>query len=235
MKSVNLIPTPRRDAKRRRRHRNVCAAACGAYGLLLAAAVGVAHFVGPGSGESLAERLAAADTDIHRFERQVTESRAELNAARATVEANRTVAEQPDWSVLLGLLGSVKGEDIVLRSVSVGPAPVPPPPPAERGKPAPPPAVPDTLLEVMGVGQTQLAVSQHVLRLEQTGLFSRVALLDTNREAFVNGNAIAFRLHCVFGEPKQPQFSQQWLQPGSTQQSAQPPAVTAVETGGVTR
>ena len=242
MKSVNLIPGPRRDAKRRRKHRNTCAAACGAYGLLLAAAVGAAHFVGPGSGESLDERLAAADNDIRRFDRQVNESRAELNAARATVEANRTVAEQPDWSVLLALLGSEKGDDIVLRSVSVGPAPVPPPPPPERGKPAPPPVVPDTILEVTGVGQTQLAVSQHVVRLEQTGLFSKVALLDTAREAFVNGNAIAFRLQCVFGEPKQPQFTQQWSQPTSPAQPAQsfapqPPrsAVTAVETGPVTR
>src|SRR3954465_2261943 len=114
MKSVNLIPGPRRDAKRRRKHRKVCAAACGAYGLLLAAAGGAAHFVGPGSGESLNERLALADNDIRRYERQVNDSRVELNAARATVEANRTVAEQPDWSVLLALLGSVKGEDVVL-------------------------------------------------------------------------------------------------------------------------
>jgi hypothetical protein len=157
------------------------------------------------------------------------------------VEANRTVAEQPDWSVLLALLGSVKGDDVVLRSVAVGPAPVPAPPPPERGKPAPPPVVPDTILDVMGVGQTQLAVSQHVLRLEQTGLFSKVALLDTGREAFVNGNAIAFRLQCVFGEPKQPQLSRQWSQPATMQQPpgspAAPPrsAVTAVETGGVTR
>ena len=131
--------------------------------------------------------------------------------------------------VLLALLANTKGEDVVLRSVSVGPAPVPPPPPVERGKPVPPPPAPETLLEVMGVGQTQLAVSQHVLRLEQTGLFSKVALLDTGREAFLNSSAIAFRLQCVFGEPRQPQFTQQQAQ------KQQRSAVTAVETGGVTR
>jgi hypothetical protein len=42
------------------------------------------------------------------------------------------------------------------------------------------------------------------LRLEQTGLFSKVTLLDTGREAFNNTNVIAFRLQCQFGEPRQP-------------------------------
>jgi hypothetical protein len=229
MKSVNLIPAPRRDAKRRRRHRNVCAAACGAYGVLLTCALGVAHLMWSGAGAKLDEELASADAAIERTQRQADECRQELTAARATVEANRTVAEQPDWSVLLSLLGTTTGDDVVLRSVVIAPAAATPSAltsgqaaatvAAKLAKPA---AAPEVVLEVHGVGRTQLAVQQHVLRVEQTGLFAKVALLDTGREPYLMQDAIAFRLQCTFGEPKQ-------------QQVSQPGALTATDTGGVTK
>jgi hypothetical protein len=229
MKSVNLIPGPRRDAKRRRRHRNTCVAACGAYAAVLACAVGVARIVWGGAAvvEELGTRIETAEKDIHRLERQTADARVELATARATVEANRTVAGQPDWSVLLGLLAKTTGDDVVLRAVSIAPPPnVAGPAPVAAGtagaNATQPKAMPDVVLDVGGIGRSQLAVSQHVLRLEQTGLFSKVTLLDTGREAYLNGNAIAFRLQCTFGDrPAQP--------------AATIPAVTAAETGGITR
>jgi Tfp pilus assembly protein PilN len=203
MKSINLIPAARREAKRRRRQRNACIVACCAYGVLLAAAVGVAHFVLAGEdGESLAARLAKTEGQIDHAQQQAAATRAELAAQKATLEADRTVAEQPDWSILLALLARTTGEDVVLRSVVVAPpASAPSAAPTAKGKPTA--AAPQVVLELSGVGQSQLAVSQHVLRLEQTGLFSKVTLLDTSREAYVNSNVIAFRLQCQFGEPRQ--------------------------------
>jgi len=41
------------------------------------------------------------------------------------------------------------------------------------------------------------AANRFLLRLEQTGLFSKVTLLDTTREPFFDKNAIAFRLECA--------------------------------------
>ena len=227
MTTVNLIPAPRRDAKRRRRHRNVCAAACGAYGVVLACALGVAHLMWADAGAKLDEELASADAAIQRTQRQADECRQELTAARATVEANRTVAEQPDWSVLLSLLATTTGDDVVLRSVVIAPAAATPSAltsgqTAAGAKPAKPAAAPEVVLEVHGVGRTQLAVQQHVLRVEQTGLFAKVALLDTGREPYLMQDAIAFRLQCTFGEPKQ-------------QQVSQPGALTATDTGGATK
>ena len=204
MKPINLIPATRRDAKRRRKQRNACVAACCAYGVLLATAVGVARvFFAGEAGEPLPARLASVDAQIERYQQQSTAARGELAAARATIEANRTVAEQPDWSILLALLAKTTGEDVVLRSVLVAPPPNAPSPAPVNGKPGSAPAAPEVVLELTGVGQSQLAVSQHVLRLEQTGLFSKVTLLDTGREAYVNSNVIAFRLQCHFGEPRQ--------------------------------
>jgi hypothetical protein len=213
MKSVNLIPAPRRDSKRRRKHRNVCAAACGAYGVVLACALGVAHLMWSGAGAKLDEELASADAAIERAQRQADDCRAELTAARATVEANRTVAEQPDWSVLLALLATTTGDDVVLRSVVVAPQAATPSAltsgqAAAAAKSAAPAAAPEVVLEVHGVGRTQLAVQQHALRVEQTGLFAKVAVLDTGREPYLMQDAIAFRLQCTFGEPKQQSISQ---------------------------
>lgn len=202
MKSVNLIPAPRRDSKRRRKHRNICAAACGAYALLLAASLGMAYLAWSGVGASLDEQLAQLDTTIDRAERQASEVRTELAAARATIEANRTVAEQPDWSVLLALLATTTGEDVVLRGISITLPSSNAPSNTAAAKTAAA-TTPDVLLEINGVGRSQLAVQQHVLRLEQTGLFSKVVLMDTGREPYLEADAIAFRLQCAFGEPRQ--------------------------------
>jgi hypothetical protein len=219
MKSVNLIPAPRRDAKRRRKHRKICAAACGAYALLLAGALGAAHIAWSGVGASLDEQLGKLDTSIERAERQASDARTELATARATIEANRTVAEQPDWSVLLALLATTTGDDVVLRGVSITQPATTAASGAAAAKSPAPNSTPEVLLELNGIGRSQLAVQQHVLRLEQTGLFSKVALMDTGREPYLEADAIAFRLQCAFGEPKQPK----------------PTALSATDAGGITR
>jgi Tfp pilus assembly protein PilN len=208
MKNVNLIPAVRRDAKRGRKHHKVCALACCAYALLLGCGVAGTYLAGSSSsgGESIGASLGSTNAEIDRLEKQIAAARTELTAANATIEANRTVAEQPDWSILLALLAKTTGEDVVLRSVLVAPPPnsLPLAAPTTPGKTAASPPQPEAVLELTGIGQSQLAVSQHVLRLEQSGLFSKVTLLDTGRESFANTNVIAFRLQCQFGEARQP-------------------------------
>ena len=204
MKSVNLIPAPRRDAKRRRRQRNACLAVCGAYAALLAGAVGMAHVAFSGTGRALDEQLGAAEADVRRIEQGAEHARRELASARATIEANRTVAEQPDWSVLLALLAKTTSDDVILRGVTIAP-PIMSASQASAAARAANAGPPDAVLEVMGVGRTQLAVSRHVLRMEQTGLFSKVMLVDTGRESFLKETAIGVRLQGTFGEPRQTQ------------------------------
>lgn len=218
METVNLIPAARRDAKRRRKHHKTCVAACGAYALLLACAVGGAHLLWIGNQGALDDKLAATEDDIARLQHQTAELRSELSASHATIEANRTVAEQPDWSVLLALLARTIGDDVVLRSVSIAPPPTAVVAAPVAGAKS---AAPDVVLELIGMGRSPLAVSQHVLRLEETGLFSKVMLLDTGREPLLSSQVIAFRLRCIFGEPRLPE------------PQAVSPEVTAVDAGGV--
>ena len=48
------------------------------------------------------------------------------------------------------------------------------------------------------MGRSQSAVAQYVLRLETMGLFAKVNLVETRREPFLDGQAIAFRVACDF-------------------------------------
>ena len=52
-------------------------------------------------------------------------------------------------------------------------------------------------LEVGGPAQSQQAVAQVILRLEQTPLFRSVKLIDTRREPFRDTHAVAFRAECI--------------------------------------
>jgi hypothetical protein len=70
-------------------------------------------------------------------------------------------------------------------------------------------------------------VQRHVLRVEETGLFSRVALVDTGRETFLDGDAIGFKLQCNFGEPRR--LVQQHTDVPAV------PAVSATDPGGITQ
>ena len=53
-------------------------------------------------------------------------------------------------------------------------------------------------LELLGLGLSQQAVSEFVLRLEEMTLFRQVKLIETRREPYLESEAIAFRIVCVF-------------------------------------
>lgn len=55
-------------------------------------------------------------------------------------------------------------------------------------------------LALTGMGKTQAAISQYVLRLENTGLFSRVTLIESRLAPFGSGEAVSFRIGCTLGE-----------------------------------
>ena len=206
MKSVNLIPAPRRDAKRRRTHLRWCAAVCGGLsGAVLMAAIAFRLFWGGGE-PGLDRQLAIAQEEVKRIDAEFTQARNELAAVNAANATERQIAAQPDWSLLLALVADRAGNEVVLRSLSVAPrtAEITDAKPAPvAGKPAAPPAAParGLVLTASGLGKSQPAVTQFALRLEKTGLFSRVRLIDTNREPFLADEATAFHLECSLDEP----------------------------------
>jgi hypothetical protein len=212
MQRVNFIPPSRLDAKRRVRRTRACLATFGAY-TAIALLAGVACRVNWGSGKDAAEaRLASAETIVEHTQLTLIKSRADLAAKKNALAVNRQLVAQPDWSRLLALLAAENGGSIVLRSVILntraeaaatpGVATVMQTLSVNGKQTALPPAAPPrvALLTMSGVGASQLAVTQFVVRLEKTELFKRVTTLDTRRETYLGDDAIAFRLECVLNE-----------------------------------
>jgi hypothetical protein len=211
MNGINLIPAPRLAAKRRRAHLHCCAAACVCWTVLALGAAGLAHAIWREEDPQAAERLAKVNEEMQRTDRVIAGMRADLSAAQSTLRANQTIATQPDWSIMLGLLGQQVGDDIVLKSCRVRPSSVArtAAPAARRGVPrAAAPAAdaaqssepPPFALDISGMALDHAAANKFLLRLEQTGLFTKVSLLDTAREPFFDKNAVAFRLECALNQ-----------------------------------
>ena len=213
MKSINLIPAPRRAARRRRAHLRRCTAACCAWAALSVAATVASHAVWHDRQPQSAERLAKVSQEMEQTERAIAHVRAKLASAQSTLRANQAITTQPDWSIVLALLGKQAKGDIVLKTCNVRPATgtrgvlVSPPRPDQRrptarqtGDGPAQPEAPPYLLETSGLASSHAAANQFILRLEQTGLFSKVTLLETAREAFLDGNKVAFRVECTFDQ-----------------------------------
>jgi hypothetical protein len=157
------------------------------------------------------EKLVEAAKEVDRAGKGIVAVKEQLALADATLRASRSISEQPDWSALMALLAAKAGDEIVLKTCLVRPKDPDRqvdtrsqgPGALEGGARAaqPPPAEPSMVLGLSGLGLSQAAVSQFVLKLEATGLFAKVTLIDTSRAALERTDAIAFRLECSLDEP----------------------------------
>ncbi len=198
---VNLIPATRRDARRRRGRLRIWGAVFVVYGLAWVAGAVAGQVVYSGVDRGLKSELDESNTQVAGARAKVAALRAELKAAEADLKANRAVGKQPDWSVLLALLSTTLGDEIVLRNCRLDA-------PAAKGQAGSSaggsPREPDVKVQLSGYAQSQQAVARALLRLEATPLFAEVKLLDTRREPFLEGQAVTFRVHCVLSASAEP-------------------------------
>jgi len=194
MPGVNLMPAYRAHARRRRRRLRRWAGALAAHAGVLLAAYGFCDAVWGSDTRALSGGFDRAAGRIADSRRQIEALQHQLAESQRLLDANRLLADQPDWSLLMAGLGETLGEDIVLTHCELGPAPV-----ALTGVTgAPTPAAGSGfVLALHGFGRSQAAVAQFVLRLEQTGLFDTVKLIKINRESFLAGEAVAFQVQCL--------------------------------------
>lgn len=202
MNDVNLIPADRLASKRRMARLRTWAVMCGAYLTLLAAALLCAHAICRGDGV-VVEELNSTEQRVQRYNAVIIELREELAKTTTALEMSRAISNQPDWSKLLVLLGDQLGEEVVLNNcqlVAVN----------EDGKnetghlqesssflaASTSLAERRHKLEISGFGKTQSSVSRFVLRLEKIGIFDSVRLINSYRQPFLNGQAVAFGVEC---------------------------------------
>ena len=139
---------------------------------------------------ALTDRLADYDHELAELQRMQEAVRPQLREQRLILAAGRSITDQPDWSLVLNYLADeLLGENIVLSGCSLAPA-------QGAGEGDRIHHTPLTLT-LSGYGRTTPDVSQFILRLEQTKLFDQVQLARSDREPFLQDQAIAFEAHCV--------------------------------------
>src|SRR5262245_5603948 len=112
MNSVNLIPPSYRDACRRRKRMRAWFTVCGGYAIVLAIAY-VGGATALGDGGSTAQELARTQQQVEELSRAAGMLKLQLRDAQIKLGVARTVGEQPDWSLLLGILGKLSDDQIV--------------------------------------------------------------------------------------------------------------------------
>ena len=209
MIGINLIPAHRLLAMQRRirvrlwmRIDSICICV-----LLIICAVVMPLF--DQSATSVADELVFLDKKATGMNRSISALLPELSEVKLTLDASRAMQKQPDWSVLLALLANLQGGQIVMRNVQTKPM--------GGGHVAAGGSEVVSAEEISaagdnrsgyklvlgGMGKTQNAISQFVLRLEQCGLFERVRVIMTNRESFMSDHAVSFELLCTMGRGKE--------------------------------
>ncbi len=190
MDRINLIPASRQRARHKRIRRRAWLIICLGYsGLLLIACL---------------SHRSMGYMNVHEHEDEITQLQGELAELQAShgalspklverrlvLSASRSIADQPDWSILLAFLANeLLDEQVVLSSCALGP---------ERGASGVGDLQDRSLaLALSGYAKTTPAVSRFILRLEQAGLFDSVSLTRTNREPYLDGQAIAFDILCL--------------------------------------
>jgi hypothetical protein len=205
MSDVNLMPGERLAAKRRKARIYLWAALSGMYIVLLATGSLAACVLGTGRDNDLVEQLAAAEKQIKQDNKAVLELRRTLADTTAALETTRAIREQPDWSRLLTGLSQELGQELVLTRCQLvvmredGKALTEPWTEALLAKPLLALVTRNRYqLVLQGFGQTQESVSRFALGLEAIGLFERVRLINSCRQALLSGQAVAFTVECRF-------------------------------------
>ncbi len=206
MIKVNLIPTARLEAGRRRRRLGAWSLVLGSCGLFLLVAFFVANGLIVSDDSATRAELDRAVLRIQSAKARMAVLQRELSRVGVELQASRAVGGQPNWSVLLVLLSEALDPNVVLKSCRVqsvrplrpssNPSRFRDPSRASASSTEPE----ETLalrLEIEGLGRTPQAVSQFVLRLEESPLFSKVNPADTSREVFQGQYATAFSVECI--------------------------------------
>jgi hypothetical protein len=198
---VNLIPALRLEKRSRLNRLRTWAAALGIYGALLGGAYAACLAFGDDDGKVVLEKMRQSTERFRKAGKEIHCLRVSLAEASNQIAAARSLAQSPDWSLLLAMVAKNLNDDVVLERCSLAPVDTGP-----DDKPSAPPAgaaragevlYQRYLLDLSGFAQTQTGVSQFVLRLEKSRLFDGVRLIGTQRRPFMDGQAVSFRIECA--------------------------------------
>jgi hypothetical protein len=198
MNSINLIPSHRLEANRRRLFARSWLVAAGGYAGFLVVMLLVAKSVLLSDEHAIMGEVRRLVEHVEHGESQNAELGRELAMVNDRIQANRLIGGQPDWGIVLAGLARSLGDELVLSRCALrtsgatragqGPRA------AKDGASTSAPS--GVTFELSGLGRSQFTVSQFVLRLEEHPLFRDVKLVNTHREPFHGQFAVGFLVEC---------------------------------------
>lgn len=205
---INLMPQFVRAARVRARARRFW------IGANVAVLTGVA-VVYAGAEVASSPSQVVVDQQLTEMESRLTELRAQTAQLRdeiASLEladaASRALSGDPDFGVVVQLLGRLTNQNVAFTSVRISPVAVETAPTRRRARndrdEGPPPGRLVTeerfTIEIAGVAGDNLSVSQFVLRLVDAGVFTDVRLESSKREpAGTGGSMYRFLIRADLG------------------------------------
>ena len=112
MTSISLIPAYRRDARKRHRRLRRWGATCAGYVAFLVATYAFCTAVWGANGRTLDSQFQHTAGEIAQADQKIIALEKELRHNERLLAANRVLADQPDWSLLLALLSHALQDDV---------------------------------------------------------------------------------------------------------------------------
>ncbi|MBY0112668.1 MAG: PilN domain-containing protein [Phycisphaerales bacterium] len=164
-------------------------------GVLACATFGV-RISSRGSTAVSAREFAVADAEVTQLRTQVSEARTKARKAEALLAAARAIADHPDWSLLLNLLGNLRGDQVDLARVAIGYRKSEPNAAAKAGNKVPR----GYWVRLSGQAVDQAAVAKFAVRLEDAGLFDKVSLTESKKASGADSILIDFQIDATIDE-----------------------------------
>lgn len=178
--AVSLMPMPRMLASRCRKRRvlwiliNAGAVAIGGTATLAARSILLGdEYLSASSAAAAQSRL---DSILAEHEAQT----AELRSIETKLQAHAEATQHPDWSVLLGYISRIGASSVVLEMFSLVPGE----------------AIGTYTVTLTGQAVSQNAVTEFLLGLERSGVFSETSLRASSR---ATTGGFSFEIMCTIG------------------------------------
>lgn len=189
----NLLPIPRRRLLARQDRTAKWTIVVALYSVALGCLwLGSRQYVA-GGRSGLERRVAAIETEKAGVESAIAGLREKSTRVQASLATARSIADHPDWSVLLSLIANIRGRDIEVDRIALGPRKV-------EAKPVAGKAAKGVWVRVSGLGKDHQAIAQFALRLEGAGIFERVALSDASKNASEPEGLVGFEIEAQIDE-----------------------------------
>lgn len=215
---VNLIPAGLVATRQRRRHLRGLMVISVAYLSALFGTCLVVKVASAPAADSPVVELARLTQQEREASMALSRLNIQLQGLSARLDSRKSLADQPDFSELLSLIGNcIDGQASVreLRLQSTGIDPLRPPvndtPRAVAGSGPPARVVIGAEREprhftilLRGVATSETGISRFSARLRELNLFDSVDLKRTGRDLSSSRDAIAFELALILSEPPSP-------------------------------